>query len=271
MGIYLKQTSIRRGRRAASLLAVLGTASALVAGCGGGNDGHAGPAGNGPVPPTVGPGGVQLSSGGTQGAATPVGEAAGTSVTLTKAERAARKGEAVKKAAGFDPKPNVARVVVPKADVKRTTHKPVRPVGHPDNQAPINESKHKKTSGQIAAAARREASSAANSPCRLVTRREASAILGRSVRQTLAPQGPTCIFTSGRQAVVTMSVQQVRFATILKGAKVVSHVRVGKHTIYCLKVGAQATYVPLSASRVLNVTGACATGTRFARKALSRV
>jgi hypothetical protein len=268
--INMKQLEIRRGRRAASLLAVLGAASVLAAGCGGNGAGDkAGPAGNGPVPPTVGPGGVQLSTGGAQGEAVSVRP--GAAVTLTKAERAARKGESIKKAAGFDPQPNVAKVVAPKAAIKRTSQRAVQPVGTPEHQAPVHESQHKKTSGRIATAAKHAANSAANSPCKLVTRREASAILGRSVRQSLAPQGPTCIFASGRKALVTMSVQQVRFATILKTARVVSHQRVGDHTIYCLQAGARSTYVPLSSKGVLSITGGCTTGARFARKALSRV
>jgi hypothetical protein len=271
MGIDMKHNEVRRGRRAASLLAVLGAATALAAGCGGsGDDGKAGPAGSGPVPPTVGAGGVQLSTGGAPGKPAATARPAA-SVTLTKAERAARKGADVRKAAGFDPQPNVAKVVVPKAHVRRTTHRPVQPVGTPEEQAPVNESHHKKTSGKIAYAARKAADSAANSPCRLVTRSEASAILGRSVRQRLAPQGPTCIFTTGRTALVTLSVQQVRFSTILKTARVVSHVRVGDHTIYCLQVGARGTYVPLSDKGVLSITGSCANGARFARKALSRI
>jgi hypothetical protein len=269
MGIDMQQLRIRRGRRAVSLLAVLGAASALAAGCGSSGDGKAGPAGSGPVPPTVGAGGVALSTGGAPGAV-PTARATA-SKTLTKAERAAIKDEDVRKAAGFDPQPNVAKVVAPKTDVRRSSHRPVQPVGTPEDQRPVHESHHKKTSGRIATAAKNAANSAANSPCRLVTRREASAILGRSIRQSLAPQGPTCIFASSRRALVTLSVQQVRLATILKNARVVSQQRVGGHTVYCLKAGAQGTYVPLGAQGVLSITGACATGARFARKALSRV
>jgi hypothetical protein len=270
MGIDMQQLRIRRGRRAASLLAVLGAASALAAGCGSsGGDGKAGPAGSGPVPPTVGAGGVALSTGGAPGTVPTARTTA--SKTLTKAERAAIKDEDVRKAAGFDPQPNVAKVVAPRAAVRRSSHRPVQPVGTPEDQRPVHESQHKKTSGRIATAAKNAANSAANSPCKLVTRREASAILGRSIRQSLAPQGPTCIFASSRRALVTLSVQQVRIATILKTARVVSHQRVGGRTVYCLKAGAQGTYVPLGAQGVLSITGACTTGARFARKALSRV
>jgi hypothetical protein len=267
MTIVSKLINNVKGGRGAALLAALGAASVLAAGCGGSGDGTAGPAGNGPVPPTVGPGGVQLSTGGAQGET--VKPVAGRSVTLTKAERAARQGEDVKKTAGFDPQPNVAKVHAVTAHVRKTSSRPQRAVG--EHVAATNESRHKKTPGAIAVAAKKAAGGAANSPCRLVTKAEAAVIMKGSVKQTLAPQGPTCIYKSGKRPMVTMSVQSVRLASLLKTSRVVSKTRVGRHTVYCLKYGGTQTFVPLSAGRALNVTGACATGARFARKALSRI
>jgi hypothetical protein len=130
-----------------------------------------------------------------------------------------------------------------------------------------------RSSGRHGATAHAAASTGnpANSPCRLVTKAEAEAIVGKPLKVTQAPQGPTCIYRRSSKAQVALSVQKIDFADIRKAGRIVSQQRAGKRTIYCVKYGATGTYVPLSGHRVLNITGACATGARFARKALSRL
>lgn len=109
-------------------------------------------------------------------------------------------------------------------------------------------------------------------PCTLVTRAEASAIVGRPVaalRQ--APQGPTCIYQVRRgKRLITMAVQNTPF-TPPKSAKDVARVTLRGHKAYCVKRASLVMVVPLAAGHVLNVTAPCPVAAGFASKALARL
>jgi len=247
-------------RRALGALAALTAIAAATAGCGGSGDASGGPAGNGPVPPTAS---LQPTADGVA-----AGTSAGASATVKKA-RALSLAKKAKQ--GFVPKPNVARVAAPAPKVHATTGKALKARGVEKTTNEVTHRTKQGDRGLPAATAARAKVDGVNSPCKLVTRAEATTILKKGIKQSLAPQGPTCIYKAGKVTQVSLSIQRVSFTTIQKSAKVVSRSRSGKYTIYCLKYGAASTFVPLSSSRVLNVTGSCATGAKFARKALGRI
>lgn len=107
-------------------------------------------------------------------------------------------------------------------------------------------------------------------PCRLVTRQEASAILGKGTKSVERPQGPTCVYTNaGRTvtlAVETNSVKQLR-AEARKSTKV----DLGGKTGYCVKYQTTAVITGISEGRVLRADGPCQAGVRFVTKALRRL
>ena len=109
-------------------------------------------------------------------------------------------------------------------------------------------------------------------PCTLVTRAEASAIVGRPVaalRQ--APQGPTCIYqVRSAKSLITMAVQNTPF-TPPKSAKDVARVTLRGHKAYCVKRAGLVMVVPLAAGHVLNVAAPCPVAAGFAAKALARL
>jgi Protein of unknown function (DUF3558) len=108
-------------------------------------------------------------------------------------------------------------------------------------------------------------------PCKLVTRSQAQAILGRSLDAPQeAPLGPTCIYQSSGST-ITLTVESIDFAAIkahLRGRK---QTEVAGHRAYCGSYGQQMTYVPLTDGRVLNVTAPCSLGLRFAAAALAHL
>jgi hypothetical protein len=110
-------------------------------------------------------------------------------------------------------------------------------------------------------------------PCTLVTRAEAAAILHRRIaRMTTGAQGPTCIYQpAGGGRVVTLAVQSADFAAIRRQGHLVSSRGVGGHRAYCIRLGSETTYVPLSGHRVLTITASCPVGARFAARALRRI
>jgi hypothetical protein len=109
-------------------------------------------------------------------------------------------------------------------------------------------------------------------PCTLVTRAEASAIVGRPIaalRQ--APQGPTCIYQArSGKSLITMAVQNTPF-TPPQSAKDVTRVTLRGHKAYCVKRAGLVMVVPLAAGHVLNVTAPCPVAAGFASKALARL
>jgi hypothetical protein len=110
----------------------------------------------------------------------------------------------------------------------------------------------------------------ANRPCSLVTKTQASAIIGRPIVEPLeAPQGPTCIYrTATGKPYVTMAVQTVGFASLKKQIRNARKVSVSGSSAYCGTYGSEMLYLPLSGGRVLSVSAPCDTATRFAAKAV---
>jgi hypothetical protein len=110
-------------------------------------------------------------------------------------------------------------------------------------------------------------------PCKLVTRAEARAIVGRPiVRAWQAPQGPTCIYqVRGAKSYVTLALQKTNFAAVRKHARTLSHGTVRGRPTSCLKLGTTMTVTRLSGGREIQITASCAIGKRFASKALTRL
>jgi hypothetical protein len=104
-------------------------------------------------------------------------------------------------------------------------------------------------------------------PCNLVTKAQASGILGGKVLVSERPQGPTCVYTgSGRE--VTMVVMETSLRPLREGARHSTAVRIGSHTGYCLRYQSTSVVVAVPKHRVLQVTGSCQAGVRFAAIAL---
>jgi len=110
-------------------------------------------------------------------------------------------------------------------------------------------------------------------PCRLVTRSEAAAMLGRRMSTSEAPRGPTCIYriAGSRATRLTLTVETVSLAALRRSARHSKTVRVGGRIGYCLRYAATSVAVPLTRGRVLHVSGPCAVATRFAAVAAPRV
>jgi hypothetical protein len=111
------------------------------------------------------------------------------------------------------------------------------------------------------------------SPCTLVTRSEAQAILGQPIAGLQkAVQGPTCIYRQrNTKRLITVALQHVRLTAAQQRGKQVVRVNVAGHKGYCLKQGTLMMLVPLRDGQVLNVSAACPIAARFATKALARL
>jgi hypothetical protein len=111
------------------------------------------------------------------------------------------------------------------------------------------------------------------SPCTLVTRSEARAILGRPIAGLKkAEQGPTCIYRQqGSKRLVTVALQHARLSAAQQRGKQVVRVNLRGHKAYCLKQGTLMMLVPLRDGQVLNVSAACPIAAQFASKALARL
>lgn len=110
-------------------------------------------------------------------------------------------------------------------------------------------------------------------PCNLVTRSQAEAIIGGRIRPPIeAPQGPTCIYrsTSGDRF-TTLEVQRLDFDTVRRRLRGRQRVVVSGRTAYCGTIGRPMLYVPVSGGRVLSVSGPCGIARRFAAKAAPRL
>jgi hypothetical protein len=110
-------------------------------------------------------------------------------------------------------------------------------------------------------------------PCKLVSRAEARAILGKPLGAPQeAPLGPTCIYQPTRaRTFVTLAVETVDFARIKPRIRHRTRIKVAGRTGYCGVYGQPTTFVPLNGGKVLNVTASCKIGTLFSVKALSRL
>lgn len=110
-------------------------------------------------------------------------------------------------------------------------------------------------------------------PCNLVSRSEASAILGSPVVAPVeAPQGPTCIFRArSGKAFVTLAVQKLDISRLKKQLHRAQSVGVAHRAGYCGTYGQQMLYVSLPRQRVLSVAGPCGVARRFAAHAVPRL
>lgn len=107
-------------------------------------------------------------------------------------------------------------------------------------------------------------------PCRLVSAAEANQILGGNVRKQEHLQGPTCVFSgSGRQ--VSMVVMEASLQPLVEGARSSQSLRIAGHKAYCLRYEASSVVAAVSHGRVLQITGPCPAGARFAAVALPRI
>lgn len=107
-------------------------------------------------------------------------------------------------------------------------------------------------------------------PCRLVSAAEADRILGGNVHKQEHLQGPTCVFIgSGRQ--VSMVVMELPLQPLVDGARSSQALRIAGHKAYCLRYETSSVVAAVSHGRVLQVTGPCPAGVRFAAAALPRI
>lgn len=110
-------------------------------------------------------------------------------------------------------------------------------------------------------------------PCNLVTRPQAQAIMGGSVRQPLeAPQGPTCIYRAAKgQRMVTIAVQGMDFAQVKPLLQHRKPVNASGHAGFCGIYGQPMLYLPLAGGRVLTVGAECGVAKQFAAKAVRQL
>jgi hypothetical protein len=110
-------------------------------------------------------------------------------------------------------------------------------------------------------------------PCQLVSLSEARAISGGSVTsQSEAPLGPTCVYRrAAPQSEITVAVEAMSLPQAVHGTGSPQPVRVGGQHGYCVRTGAQALFVPLTAGRLLHITAPCAIAQGFAVRALPRL
>jgi Protein of unknown function (DUF3558) len=108
------------------------------------------------------------------------------------------------------------------------------------------------------------------SPCNLVTRPEARAIVGKPLHEPVeAPQGPTCIYRPrAGKALITLAIQDMSFKAIKRRMANLREVAVSDRTAYCGTYGQPVLYVPLDADRLLSVNAECDVARGFAAKAL---
>jgi hypothetical protein len=107
-------------------------------------------------------------------------------------------------------------------------------------------------------------------PCWLVPKAQAEAILGDGVKVSERPQGPTCVYVgSGRE--VDLAVEKVSLKQLKGGAKRAEAVTVNGRHGYCLTYQSTSVVFGVGNGQVLQVTGPCQAGVRFAAVALPRV
>jgi hypothetical protein len=110
-------------------------------------------------------------------------------------------------------------------------------------------------------------------PCNLVRRSEAAAILGAPVQPLIeAPQGPTCIYrTAKSRSFITVSVERAAISKLRKQLRHSHQVAVAERSSVCGTIGRPLLYVPVSSARVLVVTAPCQVARRFASAAVGRI
>jgi hypothetical protein len=107
-------------------------------------------------------------------------------------------------------------------------------------------------------------------PCALVPKKKAEAILGAGVKVSERPQGPTCVYLgSGRE--IDLVVEKTSLSALKNEAKKVEPISIEGRPGYCLTYQSTSVVVGISGGRVLQVTGPCQAGVRFAAIALKRL
>jgi hypothetical protein len=107
-------------------------------------------------------------------------------------------------------------------------------------------------------------------PCRLVTRKQAAAILGKGTKAVERPQGPTCVYTNAGRT-VTLAVEDNSVRQLRKEARKSTKVNLGGQTGWCVKYQSTAVITGISEGRVLRADGPCQAGVRFVTQALHRI
>lgn len=110
-------------------------------------------------------------------------------------------------------------------------------------------------------------------PCNLVTRAEAQAILGHPIVEPVeAPQGPTCIYRAkdGR-SFVTLAVQARRLDGLKTQMRRPTALYVAHRRAYCGMQGQPTLYVSLGRAKVLSISAPCSIARRFAAQAVARL
>jgi hypothetical protein len=115
-----------------------------------------------------------------------------------------------------------------------------------------------------------EATGTRFTPCSLVTRAQARAILGQPVLlPSEAPQGPTCIYRAAKgKGFVSLAVQPASYAKAKRNLDKPTKVDLGSRTGVCGKYGQSMLYAPLSGGRMLTVAAECGVAKQFAARAV---
>jgi hypothetical protein len=110
-------------------------------------------------------------------------------------------------------------------------------------------------------------------PCNLVTKAQAQAIVGAPIHDPLeAPRGPTCIYrTQDGKRFVTLAVQPLEFSQLKRRIHKRQPVSISEASAFCGVLGSPVVYVSLPKHRVLSVGAPCDVGRRFAATALGRL
>jgi hypothetical protein len=110
-------------------------------------------------------------------------------------------------------------------------------------------------------------------PCNLVTRSEAQAIVGAPLLVPFeGPQGPTCIYRGkAGDTFMTIAVEHLIFESIRPSIRERRRLKIAGRTAYCGTFGREALFVVLSRGRVLSIFAPCDTARRLALKALPRL
>ncbi|MBN9622982.1 MAG: hypothetical protein J0H06_08520 [Actinobacteria bacterium] len=104
-------------------------------------------------------------------------------------------------------------------------------------------------------------------PCSLVPKGKAEAILGADVQVSERLQGPTCVYLgSGRE--IDLVVEQNSVASRKSEADRVEPVGIDGRQAYCLTSRSTSVLASVGGGLVLQVTGPCQAGVRFASLAL---
>lgn len=110
-------------------------------------------------------------------------------------------------------------------------------------------------------------------PCNLVTKAQASAIIGAPLRDPVeAPQGPTCVYRAeSGEGFVTVAVQTVNFKKLRPQLRQRKRLDISGRDAYCGQYGQAMLYMPLARGQVLTIAGRCPVARRFAATALRQL